>query len=114
MRGTRSASETSRGVFERQAGPGRVLYFVDVAVQNDSGRGASPTAPFTLEVAGGTVETDMRCRLATDNALAAVPELPAGRTVSGLLCFDVPARSRPVALVFRPGRGAEAVRVPLR
>ena len=90
------------------------MFFVDVAIHNGTARGASPTAPFVLVVGGTSVETDMRCRLATAGALAAVPEIPAGGTVTGVLCFDIPKGVRPSALTFTPGRGEPPLRVPLR
>ncbi|TVQ89192.1 MAG: serine/threonine protein kinase [Deltaproteobacteria bacterium] len=114
LKRARTVRGVQQGVFKMEAAPGRILLLLDVAITNGTRQSRSPTAPFTLSADGVRYEIDMRCRLATSGALEAIPSFPAGQTVAGTLCFELPERASPEALLLAPGRGEPTLRLDMR
>lgn len=109
----RVTPETQSGVFTHRAPAGMALLLVEVVVHNGTARSVEPAAPFELRVAGERYEVHQGCRLAVPGSLPLMPDLRAGRDVSGWLCFEIPQGARPRSLTFRAPGDAQPVTVAL-
>jgi serine/threonine-protein kinase len=108
-------SEVRNGVFRYASGQDRALLVVDVSVANGTTDRSEPTAPFRLVRDGSSYEAHLACTLAVPGAIASGTEYPAGGTVRGSVCFEVPASGSGGEIRFYPklgGASAANARVP--